>query len=48
MGGSNQTNVLDFGTNNTLTGVNNMQGNALGPEISEALQEKRDLLRSFR
>jgi hypothetical protein len=48
VGGSNQTNVRDRGTNNTLTGVNNMQGNDPGAEIQAALQLKHESIQSFR
>ena len=36
VGGSNKTNVLDFGTDNVLVGVNNM-GTGVGPEIQTLL-----------
>jgi|GEM_PF-1450469 len=42
-GGSNHTNVLDLGTNNILTGVNNMQGN-IGPELQAALAMKHQII----
>jgi len=45
VGGSNKTNVLDFGTDNTLTGVNIIQGNPPGPELQAALQRKHDLMK---
>ena len=38
-GGNNTTNVVDEGTNNTLTGVNNM-GVGIGPEISQFMRRK--------
>lgn len=38
-GGNNATNVVDEGTNNILTGVNNM-GLGIGPEISQFMQKK--------
>ena len=47
IGGDNAVNVLDQGTNNILTGVNN-QGNPPGPEIMAAMLAKRDLMRSMR
>lgn len=40
VGGSNKTNVYNQGVGNTLTGVNNMQGNPPGPDVSEGLQGK--------
>jgi hypothetical protein len=48
VGGSTKTNVLDIGGyNNIIVGMNNMQGNSPGPEIQEALEQKRELLKSF-
>jgi parallel beta-helix repeat protein len=48
VGGSTKTNVLDIGgTNNIIVGMNNMQGNSPGPEIQEALEQKREILKSF-
>ena len=47
VGGNNTTNVLDEGTNNILTGVNN-QGNPPGPEIMAAMAAKRELMKSLR
>jgi hypothetical protein len=38
-GGNNVTNVVDEGTNNILTGVNNM-GLGIGPDISQFLRKK--------
>lgn len=48
VGGDNVTNVLDLGTDNTLVGVNNMNGNPPGPDLHEAMQRKRELLKSMR
>ena len=48
IGGSNKTNVLDEGTDNIITGVNNMQGNPPGPEIQEAMKRKVEMLSQFR
>jgi hypothetical protein len=48
IGGSNKTNVLDNGTNNILTGVNNMQGEPLGPEIQDALMRKLEMMKLFK
>lgn len=47
VGGNNKVNVLDEGSNNILTGVNN-QGNPPGPEIKEALAARRELIKSRR
>jgi len=44
VGGNNKVNVLDEGTNNIITGVNN-QGNPPGPVIREALATRKDLLK---
>jgi hypothetical protein len=44
VGGSNMTNVLDNGTNNVLTGVNNL-GGGIGQDVTDAMQRKRDALR---
>ncbi|MFX1379624.1 MAG: right-handed parallel beta-helix repeat-containing protein [Promethearchaeota archaeon] len=49
VGGSTKTNVLDIGgDNNIIVGMNNMQGNSPGSEIQEALEQKREFLKSFR
>ena len=49
VGGSTKTNVLDIGgANNIIVGMNNMQGNSPGSEIQEALEQKREFLKSFR
>jgi hypothetical protein len=48
VGGGNQTNVLDEGTDNTITGVNTRGGNPPGPAIQEAMQRKLEILRLFR
>jgi hypothetical protein len=48
VGGSNKTNVWDQGFDNILVGVNNMQGNPLGPEIQEAMQQKMEIIKSMR
>ncbi len=48
VGGSTKMNVLDFkGTNNLIVGMNNMLGNPPGPEIQEAMEQKREFLQSF-
>jgi parallel beta-helix repeat protein len=44
VGGSNQTNVVDLGLNNYLTGVNIVPGVNLGEVVSEAMQEKCALI----
>ncbi|MFW9818689.1 MAG: hypothetical protein ACFFE5_03685, partial [Candidatus Thorarchaeota archaeon] len=44
VGGSTKANVIDIaGSNNIIIGMNNMQGNAPGPEIQEAMEYKREL-----
>jgi hypothetical protein len=48
VGGSNKTNVLNEGTENILTGVNNMHGNPPGPEIRDAMMRKLEMMKSFR
>lgn len=48
VGGTNRTNVFDEGTGNVLTGVNNMQGNAPGQTIKDAMSRKADIMRLFR
>ncbi len=48
VGGNNETNVFDEGTDNILVGVNNMQGNPPGPEIKEALERKREIIKWMR
>jgi len=47
VGGSNKANVLDEGTDNIITGVNNMGGNPPGPEIREAMAHKLEILSHF-
>ena len=39
VGGGTKTNVLDLGTDNILTGVNNM-GVGIGPDISLLMRKK--------
>ncbi len=48
VGGNNQANVLDLGSNNTLVGVNNMEGNPPSEAIQDAMQRRLDLVKSFR
>lgn len=47
VGGNNNVNVYDEGTNDILVGVNNMQGNPPGPGVAQAMQLRRDLLKSL-
>ncbi|MFX1526655.1 MAG: hypothetical protein ACFFB4_03700 [Promethearchaeota archaeon] len=48
VGGSTKTNVLDIaGSNNIIVGMNNIQGNSPGPEIQEAMEQKRELIHLF-
>ncbi|MFX0076531.1 MAG: right-handed parallel beta-helix repeat-containing protein [Candidatus Hermodarchaeota archaeon] len=48
VGGSTKKNVLDIaGFNNIIVGMNNMQSNSPGPEIQEAMELKRELIRCF-
>jgi hypothetical protein len=48
VGGSTKTNALDIaGYNNIIVGMNNMQGNSPGQEIQEAMEQKRELIKSF-
>ncbi|MFX1346121.1 MAG: hypothetical protein ACFFBC_08100 [Promethearchaeota archaeon] len=48
VGGSTKTNVADnAGSNNIIVGMNNMQGNSPGQEIQEAMEQKKELIRSF-
>jgi parallel beta-helix repeat protein len=47
VGGHNSDNCMDFGTNNILTGVNNMGGNPPGPEIMILLQQQHELWHPF-
>lgn len=46
VGGNNKVNVYDEGTDNTLVGVNNTQGNPPGPALKKAMQQKRDLMKA--
>lgn len=47
-GGPNTNNVFDQGTDNILVGVNNIHGNPPGPEISEAMQRKREIMEEMK
>ena len=48
VGFGTKTNVYDEGVNNTLVGVNNMQGNPPGPAIRDAMKSKMELIKSMR
>ncbi|NHJ25404.1 MAG: hypothetical protein EAX89_12555 [Candidatus Lokiarchaeota archaeon] len=48
VGGSTKTNVLDIGgDNNIIVGISNMQGTSPGPEIQEAMEQKRAIFKLF-
>jgi hypothetical protein len=47
VGGSNKANVLDEGSDNIISGVNNMGGNPPGPAIREAMEHKLEILSHF-
>ena len=44
----NATNVWDEGTDNILTGVNNIQGNNLGPQVQEAHDALKEMILLFK
>ncbi len=46
VGGPNAANAVDWGTNNTVVGVNNMHGNPPGPAVCDALKRKVELAKS--
>jgi hypothetical protein len=48
VGFGNRTNVYDEGVNNTIVGVNNMQGNPPGPAIRDAMKRKMEMIKSMR
>jgi parallel beta-helix repeat protein len=48
VGFGKKTNVYDEGVNNTLVGVNNMQGNPPGPAIRDAMKRKMEMIKSIR
>jgi hypothetical protein len=48
VGGKNKFNVYDLGVGNIITGVNNMQGDPPGPNLSEAVQNKLDRMKLHR
>jgi len=43
-----KTNVYDEGVNNTLVGVNNMQGNPPKPAIRDAMKRKMEMIKFIR
>jgi len=43
VGGKNSVNVLDLGTNNTVTGIKPLRDAKLGPLVREGMQNRRDL-----
>jgi len=48
VGSGTKTNLYDEGVNNTLVGVNNMQGNPPGPAIRDAMKRKMEMVKSIR
>jgi parallel beta-helix repeat protein len=49
VGGSTQTNVLDLGGyENTIVGINNMNGNPPGQDLADALEQKHEMMEVFR
>ena len=48
VGSGDKTNVFDEGINNTLVGVNNMQGNPPGTAIRDAMKRKMEMIKSLR
>ena len=48
VGGNTKEIVRDDGTDNIVVGMNHKQGTPLGPEIQDAMQQKKDLIDSFR
>lgn len=48
VGGNNEINAYDEGTNDILVGVNNMQGNPPGPAITAAMQNRLNVLKSLK
>jgi hypothetical protein len=48
VGFGKKTNVYDEGVNNTIVGVNNMQGNPPGPAIRDAMKRKMEMIKSMR
>jgi parallel beta-helix repeat protein len=47
VGSGKKTNVYDEGINNTLVGVNNMNGNPPGPAIRDAMKRKMEAIKSL-
>jgi hypothetical protein len=45
--GNTRSNVADDGTNNILVGMTKIQGPAIGQEIRDAMEQKRQLLEQF-
>ncbi len=48
VGSGLKTDVYDEGDNNTLVGVNNMQGKPPGPAIRDAMKRKMEMIKSMR
>lgn len=48
VGFGQKANVYDEGFNNTLVGINNMQGNPPGPAIRDAMKRKMEMIKSIR
>ncbi len=48
VGFGKKTNVYDEGVNNTIVGVNNMNGNPPGPAIRDAMKRKMEIIKSIR
>jgi hypothetical protein len=48
VGGNDKAHAVDLGINNTLVGVNNMQGNPPGPAIRDAMRRKMEILKAMR
>jgi hypothetical protein len=48
VGGHNSANVLDLGTNNSITGVNVTHNPNLGQQVREAMLNRRDLKKTLR
>ena len=48
VGFGNKTNVYDEGVNNTLVGVNSMNGTPPGPAIPDAMKRKMEIIKSLR
>ncbi len=48
VGFGKKTGVYDEGENNTLVGMNNMQGNPPGPAIRDAMKRKMEMIKAMR